>query len=173
MSRSPRRWATATDRVTEVHPRAAEFRDRAAERYGLTVVVEEFPDGTSTAADAAAALGCSVGRIASSLVFVADDDPVVVVASGANRVDEDRLADLCDADRVATADPDRVRAVTGWAIGGVPPICHERDPPVLLDRSLLGYETVYAAAGTPATVFEVDPDRLRRLADARPVDVAD
>lgn len=159
--------------MAEVHPRAAAFRDRAAERYGLTVTVEEFPDGTKTAADAADALGCAVDRIASSLVFAVDDDPVVVVTSGANRVDEGRLAALLGADRVATADPDRVRAATGWAIGGVPPICHEDDPPVLLDRTLLGHETVYAAAGTPTAVFEVDPDRLRRLADARVVDVAD
>lgn len=159
--------------MSDVHPRAAEFRDRAAERHGLTVTVEEFPDGTRTAVDAAAALGCSVERIASSLVFVADDDPVVVVTSGANRVDERRLADVLDAGRVATADPDRVRAATGWAIGGVPPICHERALPVLFDRSLLVHESVYAAAGTPAAVFEVDPERLCRLADARAVDVAD
>ena len=159
--------------MTEVHPRAAEFRDHAAERHGLTLEVEEFPDGTRTATDAARALGCSVGRIASSLVFAADGEPVVVVASGANRVDEDRLAGLLDVDRVTTADPDRVRAATGWAVGGVPPICHERDLPVLFDRSLLGYETVYAAAGTPTAVFDVDPDRLRRLAGARAVDVTD
>ena len=157
----------------EIHPRAAEFRDRAADRYGLRVDVEEFPDGTETAADAAAALGCAVGRIASSLVFVAGGEPVVVVTSGANRVDEVRLAALLGVDRVATADPDRVRAATGWAIGGVPPVCHETDLPVFVDRSLLDHETVYAAAGTPTTVFEGDPDRIRRLADARVVDVAD
>ena len=159
--------------MAEVHPRAAAFRDRAAERYGLTVTVGGFPDGTKAAVDAADALGCAVARIASSLVFAADGDPVVVVTSGANRVDEGRLVAVLGADRVATADPDRVRAVTGWAIGGVPPVCHEGDPPILLDRTLLGHETMYAAAGTPTAVFEVDPDRLRRLADARVADVAD
>ncbi|MFB6302706.1 MAG: YbaK/EbsC family protein [Haloferacaceae archaeon] len=156
-----------------MHPRAAEFRDRVAERHGLTVDVREFPEGTRTAADAAAAIGCPVERIASSLVFETGDEAVVVVASGAAHVSEAKLATALDVPEsaVGTADPDRVRAVTGWSIGGVPPLCHADDPPVLVDEGLLDHPAVYAAAGTPEAVFRIAPERLRRLAGAEAVDV--
>ncbi|ADJ15291.1 YbaK/EbsC family protein [Halalkalicoccus jeotgali] len=154
-----------------MHPRAAEFRERAAEEHGLEIDVEEFPEGTKTAADAAAAVGCEVAQIASSLVFLADDDPIVVVTSGANRVDEDALARALGADSVGMAGTDRIRETLGWSIGGVPPICHDSQLPVLFDPTLSGFETVWAAAGTPQAVFPVDPERLKRLADATEHDV--
>jgi prolyl-tRNA editing enzyme YbaK/EbsC (Cys-tRNA(Pro) deacylase) len=158
-----------------MHQRAAEFVERARDRYGVAVTVEEFPAGTKTAADAADAIGCAVAQIASSLVFAVDDDLVVVVTSGANRVSEARLASLCGVDEadVAMADPDRVAERVGWSIGGVPPFCHDTDVPVLVDETLFEYETVWAAAGTPEAVFPVAPEELRRLADARVVDVAE
>ncbi len=112
-----------------------------------------------------------MGQIASSLVFDADGDLVVVVASGANHVDEDRLAAHLGVDDVGMADPDAISDVVGWSIGGVPPICHDSEMPTLLDESLLAYDTVWAAAGTPSAVFPIDPDDLRRLAEATPVDV--
>lgn len=157
-----------------MHSRAAEFRDRVRERHGLTVEIEEFPEGTRTAADAAAAIGCPVGRIASSLVFEAGDGTVVVVASGAARVSEPKLAAALGVPEatVGTADPDRVREVTGWSIGGVPPLCHAGDPPVLVDEGLLDRPAVYAAAGTPDAVFRIAPERLCRLAGAETADVA-
>ncbi|ELY99627.1 hypothetical protein C480_20204 [Natrialba aegyptia DSM 13077] len=97
---------------------------------------EEFSEGTKTAAAAADAVGCDVAQIASSLVFEADGEPVVVVTSGANRVDEDRVAEAMGADSVGMADADRIRELLGWSIGGVPPICHDSDVPVLFDPTL-------------------------------------
>ncbi len=154
-----------------MHRRAAEFADQVAERYGLDLAVEEFPEGTKTAADAAEAVGCEVGQIASSLVFEADGDLVVVVTSGANRVDESLLADHLDVEDVSMANPERISEVVGWSIGGVPPLCHETDVPVCIDESLLDYERVWAAAGTPTAVFPIDPDELRGIAGATPIDV--
>ena len=159
-----------------MHPTARTFADAAAERYGLDVDVHVFDAGTKTAAAAAEAIGCDVAQIASSLVFVADGEPVVVITSGANRASEGRVADAVGAsgaDAVRMAEPDEVKAATGWSIGGVPPICHETDVPVLLDRTLLSHDPVWAAAGTPDAVWPVSPDRLVDLADARVADVAD
>jgi prolyl-tRNA editing enzyme YbaK/EbsC (Cys-tRNA(Pro) deacylase) len=158
-----------------MHPRAAEFATQVREQYGIDVAVEEFDEGTKTAADAAAAVGCDVAQIASSLAFSVGEDLVVVVTSGANRVSEARLADHlgCAPDAVAMADPDRIADTLGWTIGGVPPLCHASDVPVLFDETLLDHETVWAAAGTPQAVFPIDPDRLRDLADARAVDVTE
>jgi len=161
------------DHPTPMHPRAEEFVARAADRYGFEPAVEEY-EQTKTAADAAEAIGCAVGQIASSLVFLADGTPVVAVTSGANRVDEAKLAAAVgvDPDTVEMADPDTVREATGWAIGGVPPICHETALAVYLDADLTDYEVVWAAAGTPESVFPIDPDRLVALADATVVDLA-
>jgi prolyl-tRNA editing enzyme YbaK/EbsC (Cys-tRNA(Pro) deacylase) len=178
---------TDAGEVSPMHPRAAEFAALARERYGFDPDVREFPEGTRTAADAAAAIGCDVAAIASSLVFRVvgpdgagadaggdDGDRVVVaVTSGANRVDEARLAAHLGVEAVETADAEGVRDATGWAIGGVPPFAHERDPRVLLDPTLAEREEVWAAAGTPAAVFPVAPDRLREFADAAVVDVTE
>ncbi|WP_123534093.1 YbaK/EbsC family protein [Halosimplex salinum] len=156
-----------------MHPRAAEFTELASER-GVDVDVHEFPEGTKTAADAAEAIGCDVAQIASSIAMVADE-LVVVVTSGANRVSESRLAALrgVSADEVGMADADEIKATLGWAIGGVPPFCHETSVPVYLDERLREFETVWAAAGTPEAVFPVAPDRIEELADATPAVVAE
>jgi prolyl-tRNA editing enzyme YbaK/EbsC (Cys-tRNA(Pro) deacylase) len=153
--------------------RAAAFSREAADRYGLAIDVEQFPEGTETAAEAADVVGCDLAQIASSLVFVADGVPVVVVTSGANRVNEARLADVLDAAEVRMADPEEVAAATGYDIGGVPPFCHDGDPPVYVDETLLDHGTVWAAAGTPETLFPIAPDRLVEAADATPADVTD
>ncbi len=155
-----------------MHPRAEEFAAAARERYGFDVDVHEFPEGTKTAADAADAIGCAVSQIASSLVFIADDDPVIVVTSGANRVDESRLATDLGADSVRMAEPEEAREATGWSIGGVPPFCHEQELPVLIDDTLLEHDEVWAAAGTPEGVFPIDPDQLVEIANAEPAGVA-
>jgi prolyl-tRNA editing enzyme YbaK/EbsC (Cys-tRNA(Pro) deacylase) len=152
--------------------RAEAFVRRARDRHGVDLAVETFPEGTETAADAAAAVGCNVAQIASSLVFDADGDLVVVVTSGANRVSESRLAAHLGADRVSMADPDRVRDVVGWDVGGVPPICHDADLPVSIDASLLDHDTVWAAAGAPTAVFPIPPAELATLADAQPIEVS-
>ncbi|MFW5938212.1 MAG: YbaK/EbsC family protein [Halanaeroarchaeum sp.] len=154
-----------------MHPTAEAFVEAAERQHGITPAVASFDEGTKTAADAADAIGCDLAQIASSIVMVADGEVVVVVTSGANHVDEDRIADELDAAAVRMADPDEASEATGWSIGGVPPICHETDVPVLFDETLLEFDTVWAAAGTPETVWPVDPERLRAMADARVVRV--
>jgi prolyl-tRNA editing enzyme YbaK/EbsC (Cys-tRNA(Pro) deacylase) len=131
----------------------------------LGVTVREFPQGTRTAVDAARAVGCHVGQIVKSLVFVAGAKPVVALVSGANRLDEHRLAALAG-EPVVKADAETARAATGYAIGGVPPFGHATEVPVYMDRDLFGYGVVWAAAGRPDSVFEIQPERLRELSNA-------
>ncbi len=136
----------------------------------LGVSVREFPQGTRTATDAARAVGCEVGQIVKSLVFVAGGRPVVALVSGANRLDEKRLGQVAG-QPVTKADAGTARAATGYAIGGVPPFGHATELPVYMDRDLLGYAVVWAAAGRPDSVFEIQPDRLRELSKAVVVDL--
>ncbi|MFP9191901.1 YbaK/EbsC family protein [Natronosalvus vescus] len=158
-----------------MHPRAATFVAQAREEYGFDPSVTEFPEGTKTAADAADAIGCAEAQIASSLAFDADGDLIVTITSGANHVDEAALADQLEVspEDVEMADPDRIKSRLGWAIGGVPPICHDLPVPTLLDETLLEYETVWAAAGTPSAVFPIDPVELERLTNADVVSVVE
>ena len=149
-----------------MHPTAESFVDCARAEYGLEPAVHEFESGTKTAADAAAAIGCDVAQIASSIVMVADGSVVVVVTSGANRVDEAAIAETLDASEVEMAEPSETKAATGWSIGGVPPICHETPVPVLFDETLLDFEEVWAAAGTPEAVWPIEPQRLVEISDA-------
>lgn len=134
------------------------------------LAVRQFPAGTRTATDAARAVGCDVGQIVKSLVFVAGGTPVVALVSGANRVDEKRLG-AAAGDPVVKADPETVRSATGYSIGGVPPFGHATEVPVFMDRDLLGYEVVWAAAGRPDSVFQIEPDRLRELSGATVLDL--
>jgi prolyl-tRNA editing enzyme YbaK/EbsC (Cys-tRNA(Pro) deacylase) len=158
-----------------MHPRVREFVDRADARYGFDASVQEFDDELRTAADAAEALDCSVAEIASSLLFLADGDPVVAIVSGANRVDESKLAAAVGVppDTVEMADPETVRETTGWAIGGVPPICHERSVPVYVDETLVDHAAVWAGAGVPEALFSITPAQLVDFADATPADIAE
>ncbi|PSP83219.1 prolyl-tRNA editing protein [Halobacteriales archaeon QS_1_68_17] len=158
-----------------MHPRATEFAERARAELGFDPGVREFPDGTSTAADAAEAIGCSVGQIASAIAMAAGGDLVVVLTSGANRVSEPRLAELwgVPAGEVRTADADEITERLGWSIGGVPPFCHDEQVPVYMDETLTAFDEVWAAAGTPEAVFPIAPDRLRELAGAEPVAIAE
>ncbi|MFH8368439.1 YbaK/EbsC family protein [Streptomyces sp. NPDC018031] len=141
---------------TAAHPRFAE----ALRELGLEVEVRRFPDATRTAAEAAAAIGCALDEIVKSLVFEADGEPVVVLLDGASRVDTERVRAELRADRVRRADADTVRTATGYAIGGVPPFGHRTKTRVLADRGLLAHATVWAAAGTPHTVFPMAPRTL-------------
>jgi Cys-tRNA(Pro) deacylase len=134
----------------------------AAARAGLRVDVRHFPEGTRTAEDAARAIGCDVAQIVKSLVFVADDEPVLALTSGRNRVDVERLASLCGASGVHKATADEVRAVTGYAIGGTPPFGHARALRSFVDEDLMGFDVVWAAAGTPDGVFPLSPEDLAR-----------
>lgn len=130
----------------------------SARDLGLAVKLQRLDRSTRTVAEAAEAVGCQEGEIAKSLVFVADGDPVVCIASGAHRVDLDKLADALDAAEVRQASPDEVRAATGFSVGGVPPFGHGL--PVVLDEALLDYATVWAAGGDGHSLFAVDPRAL-------------
>jgi prolyl-tRNA editing enzyme YbaK/EbsC (Cys-tRNA(Pro) deacylase) len=137
---------------------------------GIGVSVKQFPAGTRTAADAARAVGCDVGQIVKSLVFLAAGRPVVALVSGANRLDE-ALLGAAAGEPVSKAGADVARAATGYAIGGVPPFGHATDIPVFMDRDLLGHRVVWAAAGRPDSVFEIGPERLRELSQATVADI--
>jgi prolyl-tRNA editing enzyme YbaK/EbsC (Cys-tRNA(Pro) deacylase) len=145
----------------------AQFEELLA---GSGLTVRKFPDGTRTAGDAARAVGCDVGQIVKSLVFVAGGAPVVALVSGANRLDEARLGAVAG-EPVIKADAATARAATGYAIGGVPPFGHATEVRVYMDRDLLGYNAVWAAAGRPDSVFEIQPERLRELSNATVVDL--
>jgi prolyl-tRNA editing enzyme YbaK/EbsC (Cys-tRNA(Pro) deacylase) len=143
----------------------------SARVLGHPVEVRRFPEGTKTAADAAQAIGCDVGAIVKSLVFFADGRPVLVLTSGANRVDVHRLSALLDAAEVRRANADEVREATGFAVGGTPPFGHPEPVRTLIDRDLLGHPEVWAGAGTPDAVFRATPEELQRTARAEIADV--
>jgi prolyl-tRNA editing enzyme YbaK/EbsC (Cys-tRNA(Pro) deacylase) len=157
--------------MNEDLPRAAAAVVAAGRPYGLELDVREFPEGTRTAADAAAAIGCQVDQIVKSLVFVADTDPVLVLTSGGHRVDVVKVGKERSAAVVRKADAGEVRAATGYAIGGTPPFGHARDLPVLVDRHLTGFEVIWAAAGTPRHVFPIAPADLLRATGGQVADV--
>ncbi len=154
-----------------MHPNVSRVVDAAA-RAGLAIEVRRFPEGTRTAADAARAVGCEVAQIVKSLVFMADDRPVIALVSGANRVDLDKLAVAAGAHGARRADGDEARAATGFAIGGVPPFGHGSGTTVLVDRDLERHRVVWAAAGLPDAVFEVTPAALVRASGGTVVDLA-
>ena len=140
---------------------------REAEARGLSLDVRTFPEGTKTADAAARAVGCEVGQIVKSLVFVGEGQPMLVLTSGANRADPGRLAAVAGAREVRRATPEEARAATGFAIGGTPPFGHPRALRAFMDRDLLAYERLWAAAGSPDAVFPIAPQELLRAADAR------
>jgi prolyl-tRNA editing enzyme YbaK/EbsC (Cys-tRNA(Pro) deacylase) len=127
---------------------------------GLTAVVRELPGSTRTAAEAASALGCGVGAIASSLLFLVDGEPLLVMTSGQHRVDTGVLMQAVGADEVSMATAQQVRAFTGQAIGGVAPVGHPTRVRTVIDEALRQHETVWTAAGTPHTVVPMTFDDL-------------
>jgi prolyl-tRNA editing enzyme YbaK/EbsC (Cys-tRNA(Pro) deacylase) len=144
---------------------------QAARELGLEVKVQTLESPTRTVAEAAAAVGCAAPQIAKTLVFVADGDPVLVVASGAHRVDPDLLADVFDVAEIRQATPEEVRVATGYPIGGVSPLgCHL---PIAFDETLLDYDCVFAAGGDGNTLFQVNPRTLADALHARIVQVAE
>ncbi|KOV62709.1 YbaK/EbsC family protein [Streptomyces sp. MMG1121] len=162
---------TATDTgESGAHPRFAE----AMRALGLDDVLaraRRFPEATRTAAEAASAIGCELSQICKSLVFAADGVPVLVLMDGASRVDVRRVREELGAGKVTRADAGVVRETTGYAIGGVPPFGHRTRTRVLADSSLLAHDVVWAAAGTPYTVFPIEPKALVTHAGADVVDV--
>jgi prolyl-tRNA editing enzyme YbaK/EbsC (Cys-tRNA(Pro) deacylase) len=148
-----------------VHPTAARLAERLRER-GLHIEVRTLSDSARTAALASQALGVEVGQIVKSLVFVREEEPVLVLCAGDRRVDAARLG-------LAQAPADRVRAVTGYSIGGVPPLGHDVELPTIIDESLRRFKVVWAAAGTPHDVFGIETEELvRAIPDARVTNVS-
>jgi Cys-tRNA(Pro) deacylase len=135
----------------------------ALHELGFSVEVRELDISTRTAQQAADAIGTELGSIVKSLVFFADEQPVVVLVAGDHRADSTRLKALLRSDRVKIADADQVREATGYAIGGVPPVGHKTSLPVWIDRSLSRFETVYAAAGGPRAIFPIAYTKLVEL----------
>lgn len=135
----------------------------AARTLGLEPDVRRFPEGTKTAEDAARAIGCDVAQIVKSLVFLADDEPVLALTSGRHRVDTEKLAALTGATVVRRANSDEAREATGFAVGGTPPFGHPRSVRTYVDPSLLEHEVVWAGAGTPEAVFSIGPAELLRV----------
>lgn len=159
--------ATPATTSSDAHPRFAE----ALRVLGLDVEVRRFPDATRTAVEAAAAIGCELSQIVKSLIFQADGVPVLVLMDGASRVDMELVRSELGAGKVERARADLVRGTTGYAIGGVPPFGHRTKTRVLADRGLLGHTVVWAAAGTPHTVFPLDPQSLVAYAGGTVTDV--
>ena len=139
---------------------------------GITSLVRELPDSTRTAVEAASALGCEVGAIASSLLFLADGEPLLVMTSGRHRVDTGILAGAIGATAIEMATAKQVREITGQAIGGVAPVGHPAPVRTVIDEALRDYETIWAAAGTPHTVMPLTFDQLVALTGAGWVRVA-
>jgi prolyl-tRNA editing enzyme YbaK/EbsC (Cys-tRNA(Pro) deacylase) len=157
---------------TSLRPAAARVQQLLGE-MGLETDVIEFAGTTKTSADAAQQIGCSVAQIAKSLIFRAKQTnrPVLVIASGVNRVDEKALEALLG-EKIGKADADFVREKTGYAIGGVAPIGHASPPVTFIDEDLLKLETIWAAAGTPFAVFRLAPADLERLTGGQVAKIA-
>lgn len=153
--------------------KAAVARVVAALRaMGVDASVTEFSESTRTAQEAAAAVGTTVGQIVKSLVFIAGDQPILTLVSGANRVDLRKLS-AATGTTVRRADADTARAATGYAIGGVPPVGHDATLKTFCDERLLAFEQVWAAAGTPNAVFPIAPQDLVRISGAQVIDLAE
>lgn len=158
---------------TPLNASAQKVQDALDARGYTHCRVVEMPDSTRTAAEAAAAIGCTVAQIAKSLVFrgARSGAPVLVIASGTNRVDPQRLAALIG-EPVEKPDADYVRERTGFVIGGVPPLGHSEPIRTFIDRDLLAFEEIWAAAGTPRAVFRLTPDDLVSMTGGEVAEIA-
>lgn len=153
--------------IKSLSPSAQKVQDILTE-LGFSAQVVEMPDSTRTAVDAARACGCTVGQIVKSLIFktFVSAKPVLVETSGANRVDEQKVAEILG-ESVLKADAEYVRRVSGYVIGGVAPVGHHEPMIVLIDEDLMQYEEIWAAAGTPHAVFKLTPWELKAMTGGR------
>ena len=149
--------------MSDIHPNVVRVTAAAKER-GLDIATKQFPEGTKTAADAAAAIGVTVGQIVTSLVFGVDNEIVMALVSGSNQLDEKKLALAAGGAKCARVDADAVREATGYPIGGVPPFGHSTQLRVFVDPDLLQYDEVWAAAGTWNDNFGAAPADIVRVA---------
>ena len=149
--------------MSDLHPNTLRVI-AAAREAGLEITTRRFPEGTKTAADAAAAIGVVVGQIVKSLVFAVDGEIVMALVSGSNQLDEKKLAAAAGGSKCSRVDADAVRAATGYPIGGVPPFGHSTQLRVFVDPDLLQYDEVWAAAGTWNDNFGANPNDIVRVA---------
>ena len=153
--------------MTTLSPSAQKIQD-TLDSLGYNYTVIEHTESTRTAQEAADRAGCQLGQIVKSLIFrgKTSGKPILVLTSGANRVDEKRISGYAG-EHISRADADFVRAVTGFAIGGVPPIGHVQKMETYLDEDFLQYPTIWAAAGTPNAIFELKTEDLQKMTDGR------
>lgn len=169
--RGARNAEPATQNAERGTRNAVERVRKTLAAHGLEhLEVREFSASTATASDAAAAIGTTVGRIVKSLVFLAAEEPILVLASGPNRVDVEKVSQLLGKP-ISRANANQVRQMTGFSIGGVPPVGHSQQLSTLVDRDLLQYDEVWAAAGTSNAVFSIAPTDLVRITAGRVEDV--
>jgi prolyl-tRNA editing enzyme YbaK/EbsC (Cys-tRNA(Pro) deacylase) len=149
-------------------PRACQLVEAAGKAAGAPVAIRVLGQSTRTAEEAASACGCKVGQIVKSLVFrgKSSGKPILLLVSGANRVDESAIARLIG-EKIERPDAEFVRAKTGFAIGGIPPFGHERPLATFMDEDLLEFPSVFAAAGTPNSIFEIEPRSLLAASNAQ------
>lgn len=168
-------WREGLREVTEKMSRSVDRVRQAIRHLGVDTEITNYPQGTRTAADAAAAIGVPLGSIVKSLVFTVDGKPLLVLVAGDRRADTTKLARLLGVseDKVRFADANTVREVTGFAIGGVPPVGHSTTMPVIIDETLSRFEVVHAAAGTPRANFPITFDRLVEVTEGRIADIAE
>ena len=156
--------------MSDLHPNVVRVVE-AARALGLEITTRRFPEGTKTAQDAANAIGVLVGQIVKSLVFAVDGEIVMAYVSGANQLDEKKLAAAAGGVKCSRVDADAVREATGFPIGGVPPFGHSTQLRVFVDPDLLQYDEVWAAAGTWNDVFAINPQVLSRITEGKIVEV--
>ncbi len=156
--------------MAPLHPTAERFAE-SAKALGLEIEIRQFDATTRTAEDAANAIGVSVGQIVKSLVFLVDGEAVMTLVSGPNRLDEKKLAALCGVGKkkVKRADAAKVREVTGYSIGGVPPFAHATRLRTFIDQDFWQYDTIWAAGGTSNAVFAIAPNALARVTEGEAV----
>ena len=152
---------------------SAERVEQALNDLGVSSRVKELPRSTRTAQEAARAVGCQVDQIVKSLVFTTrgSNRPILIMTSGANQVDEEAVSGIIG-EKIQFASPSFVREKTGFAIGGVSPVGHTRDITTYIDRDLLAFSTIWAAAGTPHAVFQVTPDELVQITGGQVIAVS-
>jgi Cys-tRNA(Pro) deacylase len=153
--------------MTQLSPSAQKVQE-ALRDLGFDLTVIEHAESTRTAQEAAERVGVTLGQIVKSLIFKGKSSgkPILVLTSGANRVDEKRIKAYAG-EKIGRADPDFVRGVTGYAIGGVPPIAHLQPMETYIDEDLMQYDLIWAAAGTPNAVFELTPEDLQKMTNGR------
>lgn len=158
--------------MSDLKPASQRVQDEA-DKLGLLITVKQLTDSTRTADEAAEACGCTVAQIVKSLVFRGKEsnEPVLLLVSGNNRVNEKKAADYAG-EKLQRPDAEYVREITGFAIGGIPPFAHTAPLRTFIDQDLLQHEVVWAAAGTPNSVFAVEPKSLANAVGAQIVSVA-